>query len=164
MAWALNLAVSHVSTDTMQHLSGVWADVLAWAAILLGLAACAAFFARGPRPRRPPAPLAAIAPADLDLAAPEAPRRLGRAQEWSLIVGRASQDLERGARLAALQSEAALKLAAAEHAFNRLVADYASLHPHTAMSPITPPPQHAAGPRTRPHPFGRPADRRPLAA
>jgi len=157
----------------MQHLSGVWADVLAWVAILAGLAACAGLFVRHDRPRRPAPPragirtdldLAALNSAAHDLAATESPRRLGRAQEWSLVVRGASQDLERGAALAALQSEAALKLAAAEHAFNRLVADYANLRRHSAISPNAPPHQLTASPGKPPRTLERPTERPPLAA
>jgi hypothetical protein len=146
----------------MQHLSGVWADVLAWAAILAALAACAGLFVRRDRPHRAPPPLTVIV-ADPDLAT-EAPRRLGRAQEWRLIIRSASQGLEGGAALAALQSEAALKLAAAEHAFNRLVADYGNLRPHSATSPIAPPHRPTPGSRTPAHTLERPTERRPLAA
>jgi hypothetical protein len=102
---------------TMQYLSANWADVLAWTAVLGGLVACAGLFVRRPRPA---AAKLTVIETDLDLAATEGPGRLAPTREWELLVRRAARDLERGAALAALQSEAAMKLAAAEHGYNRL--------------------------------------------
>jgi len=110
----------------MQHLSGNWADVLAWVTILAGLVVCAAFIVRLSGPRRPAAPVA-IADAVVNEPEAEASRRLGPEREWALVVRLATQGLERSSTLTTLHADAALKIAAAEHAFDRLVADYASL-------------------------------------
>jgi hypothetical protein len=150
----------------MQHLSGIWADVLVGAAILTGLAACAGLLARRDRPRRPAPPVTAVGDTAADLAATETFPRLGREREWALVVGHASRDLERGAALAALQAHAAVKLAAAEHAFNRLVADYTNFCRSPATSTV--PPSHqlasARGRLSDTHTPGGTPERERLAA
>jgi len=148
----------------MQNLSGVWADVLAYAAILAGLAACAGLAVRRDRPLRP-APPRTVGATHLSVAAAGAPHRLDPAREWSLVTRRATQDLDRAAGLAALQAEAALKLAAAEHAYNRLVGDCAQLC-RTSAKPtvVVAAYQRGAEHRQLPRTLDRPAERRPLAA
>jgi hypothetical protein len=134
----------------MEQLSGSWADVLAMAAVLAAIAACAGLVTRigGHRRLAPPVTEAAPVSEAPEPSAIDAPRRLDRAQEWALVIGHATRGLERGPAVAALQSKAALKIAAAEHAFNRLVADYAMLRPISA-TPTGEPPREIAGARGR---------------
>jgi hypothetical protein len=143
----------------MEQLSGSWADVLAWAAVLAAIAACAGLVMPIGGHRRVAPPVAEAAPVSEALvpSAIDAPRRLDRAQEWALVIGHATRDLERGPAVAALQSKAALKIAAAEHAFNRLVADYAMLRPMSATPTSEPPREIDNAPQ-------RTAERRHLAA
>ena len=103
----------------MQHLSGNWADVLVWVIILTGLVACAGFIVRLGEPRQPAPPIAAT---DTVVDQPEAEgsRRLGPDREWALIVRHATQGLDRSSTLTTLHADAARKIAAAEHAFDRL--------------------------------------------
>jgi hypothetical protein len=147
----------------MQHLSGNWADVLAWVAILAGLVACAGFIVRLGEPREPAPPIAAT---DTAVEEPEVEgsRRLGPEREWALIVRHAAQGLDRSSTLATLHSDAARKIAAAEHAFDRLVADYASLCPASAASAAALQHRLATTPRRSPRTPGSPAEHRPLAA
>lgn len=147
----------------MQHLSGNWADVLAWVILLAGVVACAAFIVRLTGPRAPVPPLA-VTETIPDEPVIDGPRRLGREREWALIVRHAARDLDRRAALAGLQADAALKIAAAEHAFNRLVVDYASLCGLSATAAAAPPPRPAATPGKSPGPPQRPEQGRPLAA
>jgi hypothetical protein len=147
----------------MQHLSGNWADVLVWVIILTGLVACAGFIVRLGEPRQPAPPIAAT---DTVVDQPEAEgsRRLGPDREWALIVRHATQGLDRSSTLTTLHADAARKIAAAEHAFDRLVADYASLcRPSVASAAAL---QHrlATTPRRSPRTPRSPAEHRPLAA
>jgi hypothetical protein len=134
----------------MQHLSSIWGDVLAWAVILAGLVTFAGLIVGRDRRRAPARPVT-VADANLDLAAPEGSRSLTPEREWALVLRHATHDLERGASVAALQEDAALKIGAAEHAFNRLVTDCANLCPTSATPAV------AAT-------LEGPAERRPLAA
>ncbi len=148
----------------MEHLIGVWGDVLAGAVVLALVAACAHILARIGRHPPKVRPVAEVAlPAEV-AAAIEGPRRLDPAQEWSLVVRRATQGFERAAALAALQAEAAIKIAATEHAFNRLVADCAKLCLQSVAPTVVPPPQRVTGPRRSPRALERSAERQPLAA
>jgi hypothetical protein len=117
----------------MQHLSGNWADVLAWVTILAGLVACAGLIVRLGEPRQP-APCVALTDTVVDAPEAEGSRRLGPEREWALVVRLATQGLDRSSTLATLHADAARKIAAAEHAFDRLVADYASLCGPSAAS------------------------------
>jgi hypothetical protein len=156
----------------MEHLTDAWGDVLAWTAVLAAVVACAGFAARIGRPGRTAAPVTKIvevaAVAEVSAAAEvpaiAGPRRLDPAREWGLVILRATLDLERPAALAALQAEAGVKIAAAEHAYNRLVDDCANLCPTSATPTVVPPPQRVAVPRAPPLTRERWAERRPLAA
>src|SRR5262245_38292730 len=147
----------------MQQLIGTWADVLASGVILAALAACAALFVR--RDQR----LSRTAPPAIDLDVPAdvpvpAPNRPAADREWDLVIGHATRGLERQAALLTLQGETAQKIAAAEHAYNRLVADCAKLRPTSASPTVWSPHEFAAGPSRSPRAPGRPAERPPLAA
>ncbi len=131
--------------------------MLALAAALTGLAARPRVVARLDRPRR-------TAPAVTRRGVAETPRRLQPAQEWELVVRRTAQDLERGTALAALQAKAAVKLAAAEHAYNRLAADFAKLCRQPAAEPATPVRSLVDAPARAPRVPDRVAGPRPLAA
>lgn len=147
----------------MAHLIDLWGDVLAWTVVLAAVVACAAVATRLLRPSRTvPPPVKAIAAAEV--AAIMGPRRLDPAQEWSLIIRRATRDLARGAAVAALHADAARKVAAAEHSFNRLVDDCANLCPPAKATAVVPPPQRVAVPREFVRALARPLERQPLAA
>jgi hypothetical protein len=149
----------------MEHLIDVWGDVLAWGAVLALVAAGAGLATRlGERRRTRPILAHAVAVADAELAAAEGPHRLDPAQEWSLVVLHATLHLERFAALAALQADAARKIAAAEHAYNRLVDDCANLCPPASAPAVLPPPQRVAVPRKFLRALAHPVEREPLAA
>jgi hypothetical protein len=149
----------------MQHLSGLWGEIVAWAAILTAVAALASLIVRIDR-RRPDARRTEAAVAE----APSTEGALDRQREWALVVRRAGEGLSRGAELAALQADTERKIASAEHAYNRLVADCALLCGLSAAAPAaadravqivgrpeTPPPSASGEPT-------KPAERQPLAA
>jgi hypothetical protein len=107
----------------------------------------------------------------MDSELPSAEPKLEREREWELVMRRAREDLARGAELAALQADTALKIASAEHAYNRLVADCARLCGVTAVpppAPTGPTVQIVSRPETPPEAApGEPnkaAEPRPLAA
>jgi len=165
------LAIDHANIGIMEHLIDAWGDVLAWTAVLAAVVACAGLAARVGRPGRTAPPAAKIAEmaAAAEESAAEAPamqgpRRLDPAREWGLIILHATLDLEKPAALAALQAEAGVKIAAAEHAYNRLVDDCANLCPASATPTVLPPPQRVAVPRRPPLTPEPWAERRPLAA
>jgi hypothetical protein len=154
----------------MEQLSGIWEDLLAWA-VLVGVVAFAAVITRMGGHRRPAPAAAAPAVSEAPPAAEvsEAPtivglRRLDRAQEWRLVMDHASRGLERTPAAAALQSQAAQKIAAAEHAFNRIVAECPIRRRISAPSTAAPRYEITDPRRMLPHtPKGTP-ERRPLAA
>ncbi len=146
----------------MADLIDVWGDVLAWTVVLAAVVACAAVATRLRRPSRTVPPLVEAVPAAE--VAIEGPRRLGAALEWSLLIRRATQDLARGAAVAALHADAARKIAAAEHAYNRLVDDCANLCPPATAPAVVPPLQRVAVPREFVRALARPLERQPLAA
>jgi hypothetical protein len=117
----------------MHHLIEFSEDLLGWAGVLAGLAILAGLLALMGRPR---------ARQPIDVA--ETATRLEPAREWELVMRRAAQDLSRGAELAALQANTALKIASAEHAYNRLFADCAKLCRVSAPSAPAPAPQLSA--------------------
>jgi hypothetical protein len=147
----------------MQHLSGNWADVLAWVVILAGLVACAGFIVRLGEPRQAVPP---IATTDTVVDQPEADasRRLGPEREWALIVHHATRGLDRSSSLATLHADAARKIAAAEHGFDRLAADFASLCQPSAASAAALQHRLATTPGKSPRTPQGPAERPPLAA
>jgi hypothetical protein len=153
----------------MEHLIDIWGDVLAWAAVLAVVVACAGLAARI-GPRNPKAPLVtkiaelAAAAEVAEVPTIEGPRRLDPAREWGLVIVRATLDPEKPAALAALQAEAEVKIAAAEHAFDRLVGDCANLCPLSATPTVLPPLQRVAVRRGLPRALERQAERKPLAA
>ncbi|HEY7552454.1 MAG TPA: hypothetical protein VH913_23395 [Hyphomicrobiaceae bacterium] len=144
----------------MQHVSGLWGEVFAWAAILIGLAVLASLITRIDR-RRPEVRRTDAA----DTASPGTARKLEREREWELVMRRAREDLSRGAELAALQADTALKIASAEHAYNRLVADCARLCGVAAAPPPAPtgPAIQVVG-KAAPGEPNKAAEPRPLAA
>jgi hypothetical protein len=113
-------------------------------AVLAGLASLACLIVQIDRRR-------SVAPRAVDTA----PARLGRAQEWELVMRRAGQDLSRAAELPALQARAAVKIEAAEHAFNRLAAECDRLcrtpAAPTALVPLPFPSRHATLPGKAEH-------------
>jgi hypothetical protein len=117
----------------MQHVSGLWGEVFEWAAILTGLAVLASLITRIDRRRSEARRTDAK-----DTDPPSAEPKLEREREWDLVMRRAREDLARGEELAALQSDTALRIASAEHAYNRLVADCARLCGVAAVSPPAP--------------------------
>jgi hypothetical protein len=133
----------------MEQLIGAWMDVVAWAAILAVLAACAGIVIRRDR-RRVAAPQAAA----VEIPVAQGRCRLTPQREWELVVRYAAGGLERQAALVALQHGTALKIAAAEHAYFRLVADCARICP-TCATPL----RQAAGGAGRSRPPERPAPR-----
>jgi hypothetical protein len=131
----------------VQDLGGISADVIGWAAVLAGLAAFAGLIDLVERRRR----------GLRDTAVAEQPVRLERAREWDLVLSRAAADLSRAPQVVALQADAAVKLAAAEHAFGRLVGDWQRLCGQPALRPAPEaPPQRVSAPEA--------AERQPLAA
>jgi hypothetical protein len=118
----------HCGILVMQHMSGVWGELSGWAAILAGLAVLACVIVRLDR-RRP-------SPHRTDLG--QAAATLDHGREWELIMHSASEGLSRGADLAALQADTALKIDAAEHAYKRLAADLANLR-SKATEPVAEP-------------------------
>jgi hypothetical protein len=92
----------------------------------------------------PPAKVAATAP------------RLEPGREWEMVVGLIRRDLARVSGIAAIQARAVLKIDAAEHALNRIVADCAKV--------LAPPATPALRPALRLAHRPEPEARRPLAA
>jgi hypothetical protein len=125
----------------VQDLGGISADVIGWAAVLAGLAAFAGLIALVERRGRGPR----------DTAVAELPVRLERAREWDLVLSRAAADLSRTPRLVALHADAAIKLAAAEHAFGRLVGDWQRLCGQPAASMPEAAPQPVPAPEAPEH-------------
>ncbi|HWE19128.1 MAG TPA: hypothetical protein VG758_18405 [Hyphomicrobiaceae bacterium] len=123
------------------------ADVSGWAAVLAGLTALAGLVALVERRRRR---------APRHAAAAKPPVRLEPAREWDLVLSRAAADLSRAPRVVALQADAAVKLAAAEHAFGRLVGDWQRL----CGQPAAPVPEAAP----QPVPAPEATEHQPLAA
>jgi hypothetical protein len=124
----------------MEQLSGTWADLFAWAAVLACVAACAGIVTRIGGHRRAPPLVIEVTPVS-EIAEPSRTDALGRldpAQEWTLVIRHATRHVERGLGLATLQLEAKLKTAAAEHAYNRLVADCAMLRRISATPTVGP--------------------------
>ena len=150
----------------MEHLIDIWGDVLAWAATLAVVVACAGVSARIGRRSRTAPPVTRIAEvaAATEVPAIEGPRRLDPAREWGLVILRATLDLERPAALASLQTAAGVKIAAAEHAYNRLVDDCANLCPSSATPTVVPPLQRVAVSSSALRARERPTEHRPLAA
>jgi hypothetical protein len=140
----------------MQHMSGVWGALGGWVTVLAGLAVLAGLIRWADR-RRPASPrhdAEARDPTTLD------PRR-----EWELVMHSASEGLSRRADLAALQADTALKIEAAEHAFNRLVADFAKLCATSAPPPVAEPaPLPVSTPEAAPRESEKVAEQPPLAA
>jgi hypothetical protein len=150
----------------MQHVSGLWGEVFEWTAILIGLAALASLITRIDRRRSEPRRTDAM-----DTEPPGAEPKLKREREWELVMRCARQDLARGAQLAALQADTALKIASAEHAYNRLVADCARLCDVAAVPPPAPTgptvqivSKPETPPETAPGEPNKAAEPRPLAA
>jgi hypothetical protein len=129
----------------VQHLGGVSADFIAWVPVLAGLAALAGLIALVERRPRAPRRTGGKASARLE---PE--------REWDLVLSRAAADLSRAPHVAALHADAAVKLAAAEHALGRLVGDWQRLCGRPA----------AAAPEvaSQPAPAPEAPEREPLAA
>ena len=150
----------------MEHLIDIWGDVLAWAAMLAVVVACAGVSARIGRGSRTAPPVTRIpeVAAATEVPAIEGPRRLDPAREWGLVILRATLDLERPAALASLQAAAGVKIAAAEHAYNRLVDDCANLCPSSATPTVVPPPQRVTVSISALRARERPTEHRPLAA
>jgi hypothetical protein len=155
-----------VQFTIMQHVSGLWGEVFEWAAILTGLAVLASLITRIDR-RRPEARRTDA----MYTEPPNAEPKLEREREWELVMRRVREDLTRGSELAALQAATALKIASAEHAYNRLVADCARLCGIAAVpppAPTGPAVQIVSKPETPPEAApGEPkraAEPRPLAA
>jgi hypothetical protein len=132
----------------VQDLGAISADVIGWAAVLAGLAALTGLIALVERRRRAPRHTAVA----------ELPVRLERAREWDLVLSRAAADLSRAPHVVALHANAAVKLAAAEHAFGRLVGDWQKICGQPAL--LRPAPE--ATPPSVPAP--EPAEHQPLAA
>jgi hypothetical protein len=135
----------------MLHLSGVWVELLGWAAVLAGLAVLAGVIVL--IDRRRPSPQREEVAATLD---PE--------REWELVIHSASAGLARGADLAVLQADAAMKIEAAEHAYRRLVADCAKLCLTCAVPASEPPPQPVSELKEIPSEPEKVAEQPPLAA
>jgi hypothetical protein len=144
VAWAPGFDVQTIA----QHWDGIWGDIFGWIAVLAGLAALAGLIAvlRRHRARKGPGPVDSAA-------------RLERGREWELVMRRATQELWRGPEVAALQADAAIRVEAAEHAYNRLVVDCAKV---CAVSP--PPTFEQAGPEPAREPKAPAPEREPLAA
>jgi hypothetical protein len=93
------------------------------------------------------------------------PASLDREREWELVMRGAVEGLVQGTDLTALQADTARKIASAEHAYNRLLADCARLGISAAPVPETQPaPESAAAPRTVPDEAEKVAEIEPLAA
>jgi hypothetical protein len=120
----------------MQQLGGIWGDIAGWSAILAGLVSVACLIVRMDRQ-------CSVRPR-----ADAKPVRLLPAREWELVVRRASQDLSRAAELPALQARATVKIESAEHAFNRIVAECASLCRTPIAAPTRDPLPFRGAPRT----------------
>jgi hypothetical protein len=155
-----------VQFTIMQHVSGLWGEAFEWVAILTGLAVLASLITRIDR-RRPEARRIDAT----DTEPPRAEPKLEREREWELVMRRAREDLTRGAELAALQADTALKIASAEHAYNRLVADCARLCDVAAVPPPAPTgptvqivSKPETPPETAPGEPNKAAEPRPLAA
>lgn len=150
----------------MQHLSGLWGEIVAWAAILAGVSVVAGLLVRidlkRPKAQRTDA---TISDATI-LEAPGLEPTLDRQREWDVVMHHASEGLSRGADLAALQANTALKIASAEHAYNRLRADCGRFLrlPPPAPAAAEPPDQVVSSPEMPPGEPNKPADPQPLAA
>ena len=139
----------------MQTMSWVSGALVGWAAVLTGLTILAGLIMWADR-RRPVSRRTETNVTDATLD----PRR-----EWELVMHSASEGLSRRAGLAALQADTALKIEAAEHAFNRLVADFAKLRRTSAPPPATEPaPQPVSMPEEAPREPEKAAVQPPLAA
>jgi hypothetical protein len=81
------------------------------------------------------------APQPVRVATPAA--RLDARREWEIVTGFLARELARMSEIAALQAGAALKIDAAEHAYNRIVADCARIL-GPAFAPTFQPPRQLA--------------------
>ena len=85
------------------------------------------------------------------------PSRLDPAREWRLVTDITLKELSRASTLVPLQASAARQIDAAEHAFNRLIADLATVNCHVVPPTFRPARQLVREPVAAPH-------RQPLAA
>ena len=126
----------------------IWGDIFGWGTVLAGLAAFAGLIAvlqlrRAPKGAR----------------VVETVARLEHRREWELVMRCATQELWRGPEVAALQADAAIRVEAAEHAYNRLVVDCAKVCPVSPAPTFKP-----AGPAPVREPEAPAPEREPLAA
>ena len=130
----------------VHYLDGVLAFVLGWAAVPRGRGLLRSSWY--PTIGREGAPL------PIKVAAPVP--GLEPSREWEMVTGLAARELARGPDIAAIQAQVALKIDAAEHAYNRIVADCAKVF-RVAATPTFRPARQLA------HQLEPPA-RQPLAA
>jgi hypothetical protein len=153
----------------MQHVSGLSGEVFAWVVILAGLAVLASLIVRIDRRRHQTRRTDATHAEATQAEATQTEATLDRSREWEQVMRHASQGLSRGDELAALQADTAVKIASAEHAYNRLVADCSRLcgiqatpsTPETATQPVGKPETPS---ETAPIERKEPAEPQPLAA
>ncbi|MBX9591111.1 MAG: hypothetical protein K2X43_17635 [Hyphomonadaceae bacterium] len=86
------------------------------------------------------------------------PRRLAPGSEWQKIMSISLAELSRAPDLQSMQARAALQIDAAEHAFNRLIAECAKV-----SAPVVAPTFEPARQLVR-EPANAPVRQRPLAA
>ena len=130
----------------MQILSGIAADLAGWAAVITGLGVFVHLLALDDRRKRARDAVKAAGPAS----------RLEPGGEWHKITDVIAWDLARAPELAAMQARAALQIDAAEHAYNRVLADCAK----ACRLPVAPTFQPMRQLARQPEPPAR----RPLAA
>ena len=129
----------------------VSSDLVGWLAVIAGLAAFALLLHL--RERRQERPCSA-APARI-IQTPLEP--MDPAREWSLVTAPVLLELARAHELAPLRARAEACVDAAEHAFNRLIAELASIDCHVVPPTFRPARQLARQPYAIPQ-------RQPLAA
>jgi hypothetical protein len=66
-------------------------------------------------------------PAAAPVETPPPASRLEAERQWQIVAGIAAREAARGAAIAALHARAAIKIDAAEHALNRILADCAKV-------------------------------------
>ena len=131
-----------------QILGHIPADIVGWMAVVGGLAAFALLVRldQARKDRRN-----AVTP-------PSPPRQLEPGSDWKKIMDVSLAELERAPDLQSMQARAALQIDAAEHAFNRLLAECAKVNGSTIAPTFEPVRQLAR------EPAEAPVHQQPLAA